>query len=423
VTARSTCLAAGGAGVFRRLLLPLCGSLCLTGCRAFEPEPLQGAAFLDRAVSATGEGTRVTVAALTAAESRRYLGVDLAAKGIQPVWIRIENESDDAVWFLPAGTDPEYFAPYEVAYRYHRMLGSERNARLDEHFLRSAFPNPVPPRGSRAGFVFTHQSEGAKFVAVEVAAAGKVRHLRVVAPVPGGRWDFQKVDFDRLYPPASVKAVDLAALKAALEALPCCTESADGKRRGDPLNLVIVGEKATTIFPFVERGWNLTEPFDLDAARKSAMAFLFRSEYATSPVSPLYLFGRPQDLALQKARSTISQRNHLRVWLAPLTFRGAPVWVGQISRDIGVRFTTKSWYLTTHKVDPDMDEDRFYLLQDLAASGYLRAFARVGGVGAAPPSAPRFNLTGDPYFTDGERMVLFLGDEHRSTDRVESVDW
>ncbi len=32
----------------------------------------------------------------------------------------------------------------------------------------------------------------------------------------------------------------------------------------------------------------------------------------------------------------------------------------------------------------------------------------VKGVGSAPPSRPRTNLTGDPYFTDGFRTVLIL---------------
>jgi hypothetical protein len=59
----------------------------------------------------------------------------------------------------------------------------------------------------------------------------------------------------------------------------------------------------------------------------------------------------------------IHERNHLRLWLAPVKFRGKLVWVGQISRDIGVRFTRKT--IVTHKIDPDVDETRGFLVQDL----------------------------------------------------------
>jgi hypothetical protein len=61
---------------------------------------------------------------------------------------------------------------------------------------------------------------------------------------------------------------------------------------------------------------------------QSAPSF-FRSEYLNVPVSPLHIFGRQQDVALQKARNTISLRNHLRLWLAPFTVDGQQVWVGQ----------------------------------------------------------------------------------------------
>ncbi len=138
-------------------------------------------------------------------------------------------------------------------------------------------------------------------------------------------------------------------------------------------------------------------------------------------MSPLHLFGRPQDAALQKPRNDIDQRNHLRIWLAPFTLHGKSVWVGQVSRDIGVRFTTRSWYLTTHKIDPDVDEDRDYLLQDLTLTGFVYRIGLLPGVGEAPRTAPRHNLTGDPYFTDGKRLVMVLDAEPRPMDRVEVI--
>jgi hypothetical protein len=78
--------------------------------------------------------------------------------------------------------------------------------------------------------------------------------------------------------------------------------------------------------------------------------------YPYAPVSDLYMFGRAQDLALQKARDNVHQRNHLRLWLSPLRLDGKQVWVGQISRDIGSRVTIHTPTFTTHKIDPDVDE-------------------------------------------------------------------
>ena len=97
------------------------------------------------------------------------------------------------------------------------------------------------------------------------------------------------------------------------------------------------------------------------------------------------------------------------------------MWIGQISRDIGVRFTKKT--ITTHKIDPDVDETRSYLVQDIWYSQGLAKFALVEGVGAAPIESPRQNLTGDPYFTDGLRSVLWVASQPIAFDEVEFMDW
>jgi hypothetical protein len=33
----------------------------------------------------------------------------------------------------------------------------------------------------------------------------------------------------------------------------------------------------------------------------------------------------------------------MRAWLTPIRFQGKQVWIGQISRDIGVLFAFKTW--------------------------------------------------------------------------------
>jgi hypothetical protein len=148
---------------------------------------------------------------------------------------------------------------------------------------------------------------------------------------------------------------------------------------------------------------------------------LFGVRYRTSPVSPLYLDARRQDIALQKARGSVDQRNHLRLWLTALKYQGNHVWMGQISRDIGVKLSSKT--ITTHKIDPDVDETRDYLVQDILLSGALARVGYVRGVGYARPEVPRYNYTLDPYFTDGLRAVLFLSGDYVSPDDLELLRW
>ena len=124
---------------------------------------------------------------------------------------------------------------------------------------------------------------------------------------------------------------------------------------------------------------------------------------------------------MQKARNTVDERNHLRLWLAPVALNGKAVWVGQISRDIGVKLSSKTF--VTHKIDPFIDEARLYITLDVAASQTLRALGYVKGVGYSDREAPRFNYTRDPYYTDGLRVILILGEERHPLDSIEYLPW
>ena len=62
-------------------------------------------------------------------------------------------------------------------------------------------------------------------------------------------------------------------------------------------------------------------------------------------------------------------------------------------------------------------------MEDLVYSQGLRAIGLVKGVGAAPKSAPRENLTTDPYFTAGMRSVLLFDSVLTSLTEIEMLPW
>jgi hypothetical protein len=106
-----------------------------------------------------------------------------------------------------------------------------------------------------------------------------------------------------------------------------------------------------------------------------------------------------------------------------MRYHDKEVWVGQISSDIGSRLTIHSPTFTTHKIDPDVDEAAEALVEDLVYSQGLRAFGFVKGVGAAPQSAPRENLTTDPYYTNGLRCVQIFDSKPTSLTQIEILPW
>lgn len=429
----------------------------------YRPRP-EARSYLERSQTQEHPSARVTVAVLDAAESEQVFGVPLARRGIQPVYLRVENCGSVPLRLHLVSISPNYFTALEAAAVNHfsilkrlsafgtvgwlfvpflllvplKLLTAHwANLRMDDCFRELAFRlRPVPPGESSEGFVFSPLDAGTKIVHVYLHATddslvqavqrfqttdGSLSDhaelhqaisqldvsLTFSIPVPGIAADYLRRDLDAINPPGSQIDCDLPTLVKQLIAMPPATTNRAGTRSGDPVNLVVIGEFATVLSAMVAR-WDESETITLATCWKTAMAFLLGSHYRYSPVSPLYLFGRSQDVALQRSRQSINERLHLRLWLTPLRFQGQSVWVGQISRDIGVRFTTKTWNLTTHRVDPDVDESRDYLVEDLIEAERIEASGYVGGVGSCESASPRHNLTGDPYFTDGKRAVILL---------------
>ena len=398
-------------------------TLILLGCASpFKPPSIEDAAFQERAQTQEANGVRVTAAVLSAEECLEKFGVNLYRRSIQPVWLEIQNNHNESMVFLPVGLDPEYFTPLETSFLSRFAIREADHDEMDKHFFERGMGNHIAPGNKISGFVFTGLDEGTKTFNVEVLGDDKqIRTFTFFIPVPGIRADHHAVDWENLYPAADIVDYDENGLRKALEALPCCTTDKKGTEQGDPLNLVVIGNLDDVYYAFIRAGWDETETIYRASLFKTVRSFLFGGRYRYSPVSALYVFGRGQDVALQRARTSIHERNHLRLWLAPMRFEGKLVWIGQISRDIGVRFTTKT--ITTHKIDPDVDETRSFLIQDLWYSQGLEKFGYVKGVGAASYDEPRGNLTGDPYFTDGLRAILWVSSQPSAFSDVGWFDW
>ncbi|MCP5519830.1 MAG: LssY C-terminal domain-containing protein [Verrucomicrobiales bacterium] len=363
------------------------------------------------------------MAVLSRREASRMFDLPLHKKHIQPVWLRLENNYTNAYYFLPASLDPNYFSPAEVAYMFRKTWASKRNRRVGDFMEGKSLPLLLPPHSTNDGFVFTTLDRGAKHLRVELLGEMDFRRFEFFTYAPERRFDFQRVDFQSLYPTNSIPDYTRSEVRSALESLPAAVSDRRGRGSGDPVNLVVVGDPGDIGLAFARQGWDLTEVLTFGNVFRLIGSFVFNRTWENSPISSLYLFGRRQDMALQKARATIHERNHLRLWLAPFTCEGQVVLVGQISRDIGLRFTFKAPGWVTHKIDPDVDEARDYLAQEMVTSGSVGTVTLVGGVGQASRETPQRNLTGDPFFTDGKRLVLFLSGETVPVSQIHLEDW
>lgn len=134
------------------LMIPDCAEF-------FSPRPIDEVPFKMRAENQTQSKLTVTAALPTRREPRDIYGVDLALKGMQPVWIEVKNDEAVPYCFLPSGLDPNYFSASEAACSF--LPTSTKKSRLmEEHFEKLQIRNPIQPGTTVSGFLIVHRDEG-----------------------------------------------------------------------------------------------------------------------------------------------------------------------------------------------------------------------------------------------------------------------
>lgn len=412
--------------------------LLLAGCATYAPDRLGIPAELDHVQSKTLDDVTISIAVLTDRQAQRHFGFDLQKQDVQAVWIQVRNASHRKLWFIRNMLDPDFYSADEVALMAQEDipdgLFDDVRQRIRDDEIRAL----MQPLTITEGFIFLPRVEGGRYIDVSLhgdAWDEDAEHTRINAShprelrfgfavaLPDGDFDYELLDPSSTYVARTLPELDEAQLRSELENLPCCTTDAKGSSHGDPLNIVLVGDAADVLNALSRSGWSFTHRINLHTIVREIGAVLNGDSYPVAPVSSLYALGRKHDVALQRARRTVSQRNHMRLWLAPFRFQSRQIWIGQISRDIGVKFTTKSPTLTTHIIDPEVDNAREYLLHSLISQRLVERFGFVKGSAQATRDAPRLNLTDDPYFSDGMRLVLIIASEPVAVSKIRNLMW
>lgn len=175
---------------------------------------------------------------------------------------------------------------------------------------------------------------------------------------------------------------------------------------GDMVNYALVGTEDQVKTAFQAAGWTSVDKNVADAVLHGLMATMSHEAYTQMPMSTLYLFGRPQDLSFARADPLMvaAERHHLRVWKTDQAIDGRPLWVGSATHDIGFEKDQRNGGVT-HKIDPEIDKERDFLLQSFDAAGVFSSAAYV-----TPNDALRTakTATGGSFQSDGRIVVMDL---------------
>ena len=381
------------------VLLTLALGAFVAGCggRAYVHDSVDSGTFLARAERESEGPIHVATAVPGREETERIFGIDLYDQGIQPVWLQVENGGENIARYAPVSTDPEYFAPLEVAYMNRRGYSKESRAAMDRRFHNLAMPRYIAPGETRSGFVFTHLDQGAKGFNVDVFSAGDSHNFTFLLRVPGFEPDYARLNLREMYG-EEVPDYDRDALRKALTILPCCSGDRLGETSGEPINLVLVGSGEELLRALLRSGWRETS---IEEAKAQA---------------PQFLYGRQQDAIFRYETVGGDGFYELRFWRAPFTSGSEDVYVGQARHFF-------RWIGPVTRLDADVDNARNFAAQKFLYGQALKGNAWVSGEEVVPATSIWDNLIDQPYFTDGYRAVLWLSAEPVAMFDIEVNEW
>jgi len=334
-----------------------------------------------RAQNQVENDLRVTAAVPGEAETERIFGLPLYKRGIQPVWLEIENRSALPIRYAPVGTDRNYFSPLEVSYVHRSGYSNEAREQMDRYFYGIAMPRLIPPGETHSGFVFTHARPGTKGFNVDLFGPDPEQEYSFIffIDVPGFTPDHASVDFDALYTAHEIRSLDSAGLRKELAALPCCSSSdSSNGEDGGPVNVVLIGESNDVLYALLRADW-------LETASNSDA-----TPGQVKDSDGFFLYGRPSDALFYRTRG--NDRVELRLWLSPMQHDDKPVWIGQVIHYIYNK-------LGGSRMDPQVDDAALYFLQNLWYSQSLLRYAFSAGPGEVSIDNMRQDFRGARYFT------------------------
>jgi LssY C-terminus len=172
---------------------------------------------------------------------------------------------------------------------------------------------------------------------------------------------------------------------------------------GGPANLVLIGVRQEIATAFEKADWTAAQDQDANSLWKTFEAVIKGKGYDAAPMSTLYMYGRPEDMAFEKMLNTFTHRHHLRIWKAPAAAPdGRQIWLVVADHDNG--FDVRPGVIS-HSVDPLVDLERAKVGADLGMTGLVAAEELVS---VSNPARSGLTATGGKWESDGRLLVVDL---------------
>lgn len=182
-----------------------------------------------------------------------------------------------------------------------------------------------------------------------------------------------------------------------LEGLPQQQTIRDGRYPSDLINIVLIGSQQAVERAFGAAGWHGSERHSVMALYHIYHGMVERMGCSSAAMTNLTLNGNPPDIGFQKGLDTLAKRHHVRFWRGP----EPDVWIGAATED--TKYKVRNLHIT-HDTNPDIDDERAKVVNDLAFSGCIPQGGLISRV-----FFKAVQQDDRPIFTDGKVAVIRLG--------------
>lgn len=216
-------------------------------------------------------------------------------------------------------------------------------------------------------------------------------------------WTTARYDKALAVPPVAAGPLRLASAEAlfSVAGRPAVSESLLGNPL-EPINVLILArDRQTLIRAMVHAGWTQAQTPSPLALVRALWALITNVPDPLAPVTPYFWDGAPNLLAFERPADVGGprERHHVRFWQTRAILPdGRLLFVGAASFDDGLDPTL------LHHIAPDIDAERAQLAADLTAAGAAQALGMVMVAGPRQGTS----VAGDPWFTDGQAVLLGL---------------
>jgi hypothetical protein len=188
-------------------------------------------------------------------------------------------------------------------------------------------------------------------------------------------------------------------LAPVVPSLPPRATNQRGTEAGDPINLILEGSREEVDSALARAGWLPAQRSTFPALAAEVGAVLLAERDSEAPMSHEYYGGRVEDLRFERASPSARARHHVRLWQADST---GTLWAAAATEDVGLLVSATA-HTVTHRIAPDIDEERELLVGELLVGGcaVLEGYVKLPGAVTSGKS-----VAGQAFTTDARAAVL-----------------